>query len=169
MRILLRAILLCGPLLAWHAAAQTAATGARLTWYGIYTVETSRLEDEPNGLNSKKWRSTLRRKPETNRDRIPIGDTRFGIGFVLTGPVTGAKMRVRAVVRFPLPGAREATSGHMRLAEEASFDWTVGQEHFFGERFADFPDPPTGVWTFQLWDGDRLLLEKSFTVVMDGT
>lgn len=151
-----------------HAAAAESLVinGARITWYGPFTISKGRRITEPGGSNGQ-VQSTAVRPPMVNSERIAFApDAKFGFGYVLNGRPADARVKLRYVIKIPPPGAVEAATGQNKLVDEGTYpDLRVGRgDLFLGESLAQFKDPPPGSWTLQLWYEDRLLLEKTFTV-----
>ena len=167
MRARLVALLISLALLGHDASAQTVViNGARMTWYGAFTVSKGRKVTEPGG-KSGQVQSTAVRPPMVNSEQIPFApDAKFGFGYVLNGQPTEARVKLRYVIKIPPPGAVDAATGQNKLIDEGSYpDLRIGRgDLFLGESLAQFKDPPAGPWTVQLWYEDRLLLEKTFTV-----
>ena len=148
------------------AAAETVINGARITWYGPFTISKGRRITEPGGANGQ-VQSTAVRPPMVNSERIAFApDAKFGFGYVLNGQPADARVKLRYVIKIPPPGAVDAATGQNKLIDEGTYpDLRVGRgDLFLGESLAQFKDPPPGPWTVQLWYEDRLLLEKTFTV-----
>ncbi|HUI97864.1 MAG TPA: hypothetical protein VLX44_19055 [Xanthobacteraceae bacterium] len=140
--------------------------GARMTWYGAFTISKGRRITEPGGTNGQ-VQSTAVHPPMVNSERIAFApDAKFGFGYVLNGRPADARVKLRYVIKIPLPGAIEAATGQNKLLDEGTYpDLRIGRgDLFLGESLAQFKDPPPGPWTVQLWYEDRLLLEKTFTV-----
>ena len=150
-----------------EAAAQTAViTGARMTWYGPFTISKGRRVTEPGGTSGQ-VQSTAVRPPMVNSERIPFAaDAKFGFGYVINGQPANARIKLKYVIKIPPPGAVDAATGQIKQVDEGTYpDLRIGRgDLFLGESLAQFKDPPAGPWTVQLWYEDRLLLEKTFTV-----
>ena len=151
-----------------EAAAQSVViTGARMTWYGAFTVGRGRgAKDLGDGTGVQVQGSAVR-PPMVNSDRIPFSaDAKFGFGYVLIGEPANAHVRLRYVIKIPPPGAVDMASGSRKLTDEGAYpDLRLGRgDLFIGESLADFKDPPAGAWTVQLWHDDHMLLERTFTV-----
>lgn len=142
-------------------------SGARMTWYGPFTVSKGRKVTEPGGVSGVEVQATAVRPPMVNSERIAFAaDAKFGFGYVLNGQPADARVKLRYVIKIPPPGAVDARSGQTKLTDEGSYpDLRLGRgDLFLGESLAQFREPPAGPWTVQLWYEDRLLLEKTFTV-----
>jgi hypothetical protein len=66
---------------------------------------------------------------------------------------------------FPAPGLKKP--GEAKLIQGADFRVTrkIGDTSFLDYSFDEPWELVPGTWTFQLWQGNRKLAEKSFTVV----
>lgn len=163
-----RIILIATFLLSWAlpAAAQESLR-AEMIWFGNYTSGELKTVDDPNSPTGKKHFSTGTKGPAVNSDRIliaPSGVTAFGFGYRLSGVPNGTNVRTIHIIRFPgkgVPG-RDGT-----LQETSTIDDkdTVGQDAHIGWRMSGSePKEYEGVWTFQVWSEQKLLLERKFTV-----
>jgi hypothetical protein len=125
-------------------------TGAQMTWYGIYTA-TSIIAVDPT-----KDTSTGISPPASNSDHIVLtaAGGLFGYGYTLSGSPSTATVSLTYKTIFP-NGSVE-TNVYDGLP--------IGSENLWiGTNFRS--TDPTGTWTLQLWYGQKMLLEKSFTVV----
>jgi hypothetical protein len=164
MRAFLRCLSL-GFVLAGHAAFAQTVTGAQMTWYGNYTVErVTEQKDSGSATGTKNVIGGIV-APAADSDVIrAVPGTRFGFGYRLIGPSSDAVATVRHVYKMPPPGIADAT-GQRKVADESTYpDLGLDRKDLFIGRYiaGDFP---TGTWTLQLWYRDRMLAEKSFTVV----
>jgi hypothetical protein len=153
-------------LLLWgHASFAQTVTGAKMTWYGNYTAgEVSSQKDSGSVTGTKNFVSGIT-PPSTSTDQIrAVLGTRFGFGYELIGAPSSASVIIRHVYKIPPPGIRDAATGQLKLDDEARFDLQIGQKALFIGRVIGY-NFPTGRWTYQIWYADRMLLEKSFTVV----
>ena len=166
MRACLFALLLLLVLCHHETRAQTATiTGARITWYGKFTVGRAKRERVSGGANEVSVQGSKVKPPMVNSDQVPFApDAMFGFGYVLSGEPADARVKLRYVIKIPPPGGIDAATGHTKLTDEGSFPGLrLGRgDLFIGESLADFKNPPAGTWTIQLWYGERMLLEKSF-------
>jgi hypothetical protein len=151
-----------------QSLAKTAVvTGARMTWYGNYTVGKTTIVKDPTSVTGTKSVSSGISPPSSNVDRIPLkADTRFGFGYELIGGPANELVALKYVTKFPPPGIHDASTGQLKLIKQNTYSGLgVGQKDLFcGEYFGEYKNPPAGMWTLQVWYGERMLLEKSFTV-----
>jgi hypothetical protein len=123
---------------------------AREEWYGLYET------NEIAAPGSSSDHSVVPVPPKSNTDRIPgrVG-TRFGLSFVITGG-TGQgvqDVKVKRVMHFP--PFTYVIPLTVRIGEPQLWSYEFKQaprEDFFGE------------WSWELWQEDRKLLERRFTV-----
>ena len=160
LNLLLSCLLLSGP-----SFAQT-IFGARVTWYGIYTVAQARQDKEPASASGTKNFVTGITPPSTSSDIVrAVPGTRFGFGYQLAGQPANARITVRYVYRFPPPGVADAATGALKLMDETTYpDLDIDRKDLFIGRLL-VGKFPTGTWTLQVWYGDRMLVEKVFQVV----
>ncbi len=96
MRVCLPALLISLALLSDAASAQgVVVTGARITWYGAFTLDKARKVTEPGGTSGQVQASAVH-PPMVNSERIPFApDAKFGFGYVLTGEPADAHINPR--------------------------------------------------------------------------
>ena len=142
-------------------------TGALITWYGSYAPAETKLVKDPASTAGVRRISSGILPPSTNTDRIPFApDARFGFGYKLIGSPANGSVSLRYVSKVPAPGVRDAKTGQrMTVVENTYRDLALDRTDLFcGEFLGDYKEPPRGIWSLQVWYGDRMLLEKSFTV-----
>jgi len=93
--------------------------------------------------------------------RVGIG---FGVRFRSAGEPRGAQATLRSVWKIPEPGIRNPENGTTYRESVTEFTTAVGGVHWRGYGFDKAWEVVPGVWTIEIWQGDRKLLEHSFTV-----
>jgi hypothetical protein len=86
----------------------------------------------------------------------------FGFEYVLVGTPTNVDVPIRMVTRFPAAGVRNPETGLTTHRHEAIVMRTIGRLHFRSYTLEREWEVVPGTWTFELWDGDRKLVERSF-------
>jgi hypothetical protein len=166
MRAFLLALLMAPILFDGTALAQTATiTGARITWYGPFTVGKAKRERE--SANAVSVQGSKVKPPMVNSEQVPYAaDAMFGFGYELKGEPADARVKLRYVIRIPPPGAIDKASGRTKLTDEGELpNLRLGRgDLFIGESLADFKEPPAGPWTIELWYGERMVAQRSFAV-----
>lgn len=136
------------------AIAQNAS--ARIAWYGVYTISKSKEIKDSASPTGSRFESTPV-PPSANTDRIPImQEFRFGFGYVLSG--RGRTVALKRIYRFPPSAATGKASASYSEVTDDSF----GITNLMGWKENENAEP--GLWTFEVWQGDRKLLEQSFTL-----
>jgi hypothetical protein len=157
-------LLMLGHYAAW--AQETPIAEARLTWYGVYQAGRDAIVKDDSALHGARIVSTGIEPPKINSDRIPARlHSRFGFGFVLSGAPPDGIFRLRYVRNFPADGMTDAKTGERHFSEESELDIRADEKDMFvGYSFDEADELVPGLWSFEVWDGDRKLFEKSFTV-----
>jgi Domain of unknown function (DUF3859) len=148
-------------------AQTTVLTGARMTWYGSYAPAETKLVKDPSSTAGTRRVSSGISPPSTNTDRIPfLSNSRFGFGYQLIGSPPNGEVDLKYVTKVPAPGVVDPDTGRRKMVLQSTYPRLAlsRKDLFCGEYLGDYKDPPAGVWTLQVWHGDRMLLEKSFTV-----
>lgn len=86
----------------------------------------------------------------------------FGLEYVLVGTPTNVDVPIKMVTRFPVGGVRNPDTGLVTHRHEAIVMRTIGQLHFRSYTLEREWEVVPGTWTFELWDNDRKLVERSF-------
>jgi hypothetical protein len=144
----------------------TSVNAASMTWYGVYQTRNDKAVEDASALDGNRVVSTGIVPPTTNSDQIPaILDTRFGFGFTLSGSPVGALVNVHVVRNFPAVGAVSGKTGEHHVREEGDLTLRIGQKDLFiGYLFDHQYELVPGIWSFEVWQDSRKLLEKSFSV-----
>jgi hypothetical protein len=90
--------------------------------------------------------------------------TAFGVEFRVVGQPNNAKVKLRTVWQIPAPGITNPESGNVYRQNTVDFTATTGTIAVRGYRFDKAWEVVPGQWTLQIWQGDRKLLERSFTI-----
>ncbi len=146
-------------------AQQATVTGATMLWYGIYTVRQAKQIKDPNSASGVRWESSGIVGPDTNSDRIALRDNiRFGFGYNLLGRPRGKVVPVVHVTY--LPSADDANNaGKNTRPDRTNYDLAIGQDGLFiGRKIENAAASPTGIYKFQVWHNNRILLEKLIAV-----
>ena len=130
--------------------------------FGTYKVERGSTTRNAEGIK----RAPLKREPRRLEWRtiIPaqIGTT-FGLRYKVIGTPPDAEVTIRNVISFPAPGLRPSSGEPLTRVEsdeQTRIGETVAALYTLDDRFELVP----GVWSFELWDGNRKLLTQSFTL-----
>jgi hypothetical protein len=133
-----------------------------ITDFGTYKVERGSTIRNAQGLKT----APARKAPERLESRtiIPaqIGTT-FGVRYKVIGTPEDADVTIRMIISFPPPGLQPSPGKFVsrdESVETTRIGDTVGALYTLDDSFELVP----GIWTFELWDGDRKLLTRSFTL-----
>ncbi len=99
--------------------------------------------------------------PPANSARVGVG---FAVRFRPFGEPAGARVALRSVWKIPDPGIRNPNNGNTFRQSVADFTAVIGDLHLRGYEFDEPWEVVPGIWTLEIWQGDRKLLEKSFTI-----
>lgn len=87
----------------------------------------------------------------------------FGIAYTPIG--TPAHASIKTVVKLQHPPITNPETGKVLNFEEDSHTDVVGVPTFSGFTFEKDWEIVPGKWTYQVYYGSRMILEKSFTVI----
>jgi len=151
--------------LIFHPANAQSNVSARLEWYGTYAIKNTEETNDPASPGGHRVVTTPI-PPKSNIDRIPGRQgVRFGFSYVLSGG-TSQDVAVKHVVRFPQGGMPVAQTGGGVTFYSRPQTSRIGEPEVLGWSFEGASPERIliGEWTFELWQGDRKLLERRFTV-----
>ena len=98
--------------------------------------------------------------------RVGLG---FGARFRSSGEPRGARATLRSVWKIPEPGIHNPTNNNTFRQSVVDFTTAIGSVHWRGYGFDQPWEVVPGTWTIEIWQGDRKLLEHSFTIGPDTT
>lgn len=133
-----------------------------VTNWGRYDLEIAKTIDAPH-LAGRRQNLVVDRKnlelTATIAARLCVS---FGFEYVLVGTPANVDVPIKMVTRFPAAGVRNPETGLMTHQHEAIVMRTIGQLHFRSYTLEKEWEVVPGTWTFELWDNDRKLVERSF-------
>jgi hypothetical protein len=71
-------------------------------------------------------------------------------------------VNLKYVTHIPKPGMRNPETGNVTLTNVFYQEHKVGEELYRLYRLTDRWEVAPGVWTLEIWDGDRKLLNQDF-------
>lgn len=89
----------------------------------------------------------------------------FGFYYTILGAPVGAPVTLRMVNRYPGNGLADPTKAAPLLSDTQDFQMSVGATNYRGYTFENNWELALGRWTFEIWDGTRLLATQTFDVV----
>ena len=156
LRGLLFVFLFCG-------TASAADVTVHVKSFGTFRLEGLKLEeraDQTTGVVGSVSQTVF----EEQTDRIPLRiGAAFGATFTVEAPGQST-VRLRSVTLYPSPGLRNPVTGVTGSHDEAVMTYRVGELSSDWFLFYYDWELVPGVWVWQLWDGDKKLAEKSFTL-----
>jgi hypothetical protein len=90
----------------------------------------------------------------------------FGFRFRVGGRPLGAPIHLTLVMRFPPPGMVTKSGSAPFLDDDYRSIKVIGSDHFEIWTFEDKAQIVPGVWTFEIWNGNKKLAEEKFTVIL---
>jgi len=147
------------------ACSQTAhVSNARILAFGVYEARGERLVIDTNAVACV---VNVHREAEfmrvTTNIHAAIG-LKFGVEFVLEGPLTNAPADIAIVKHYPQPGILPPGDTTPVLKSDTRRTVRIGEPTGVGYGFDDEWEIVPGVWTFEIWHEGRMLLRQSFLV-----
>jgi hypothetical protein len=183
MRATLVACILCSSLFA--AQAQT-VDSIEITEYGIYTTETAASNTAPGTATGKIDQVSNIKLVQTTTTIPARQGVEFGFRYKINGqgapppppqagdtilgmqlgskppPRPNAPVNLKYVTRIPKPGMRNPDTGNITMTNIFYQEHKVGEELYRLYRLTSSWEVVPGIWTLEIWDGERKLLTQDF-------
>ena len=111
----------------------------------------------------------------TNYDELEITDETstipakdgvvFGTSVKISGSPRGETAKLKVVWIYPEPGLKNPDTGVTKMRDEFPGGHTLGSTQHYYWTLGEPWTRVLGKWTFQLWQGDRRLVQKTFELV----
>lgn len=146
------------------AEAQTRVDDLKVVERGYYELTKSKTITDSSISTGQRTEATA--TLTKSADRIELTDnTVFGFSFIVSGQPREANVNMRVIWRYPDPGIKTG-AGKMKYSDEYDTPVQMGKKQWFYWSVGDiWQEVPTGVWTCELWHGQRRLVRQDFEVV----
>jgi len=132
------------------------------TDYGVYAVDRKIHDRDSLGINTATG-SNIRHTATLRTIPAQIGTT-FGFQFRIVGKPYDAPIDLRGVVKFPSPGMIVPSSTTPVAQDQFKIQTRIGEPAYFSYTIEDSFELVPGVWTMEIWHGDRRLGAQTFTL-----
>ena len=141
-------------------------SSVKVTWYGVYGQQESANADTAHGRTRRARVECAYAPPKENHSRIPAKlGVGFGFGYQLETAETRGLAKLRMVYKFPEGGIVDPATKVRRTVEESEVTLMIGEKDLFVGYGFDYQfERAPGTWTFEIWQGDRKLVEQKFEV-----
>lgn len=153
------ALAIAGPAFA-QGTARGEVRGIEIVEYGIFTAELQSSKRDVHGIRQN-LSTNFRLAVKTNTVPLQIG-VRFGVQYRVNGRPADATFPIRSIVVFPPAGVRSPAEAKLLTRSESINNSKVGEITYTGYRLDDSFELVPGVWTIELWHGERKLAEQKF-------
>jgi len=134
-----------------------------ITEYGVYTMETEKTTAAPGTASGTiEEVSGIDLVGATTVVPAQLG-TAFGFRYKLIGQPK-ATVSLKNVTRVPAPGMRNPQTGNVTLTDVFFQERKIVSEYYRLFRFTEPWEIVPGLWTFEIWDGERQLVSQGFLV-----
>ena len=133
-----------------------------VTNWGRYDLEIAKAIDAPHLAGRRQNVVADRKNLELTATIAARPCVSFGFEYVLVGTPTNVDVPIKMVTHFPAAGVRNPETGLTTHRHEAIVMRKIGQLHFRSYTLEREWEVVPGTWTFELWDNDRKLVERSF-------
>ena len=147
--------------------AQTQIKTVEIVAYGIYTADLQSATRDSHGV-LQNLSTNFRRETATTNVPAQIG-VRFGFEYKVVGKPAGKIVSLKKVTVFPPEGLRSPTVAQPLQHSDITVTPKIGEKTYVGYRFDDPWELVPGPWRIELWDGDRKVAERIFTVTAPST
>ena len=135
----------------------------RFTEYGIYTVDRDVQGRDALGIN-RAAASNVRHAVTLRTIPAQIGTT-FGFRYKVIGGAHGALVELKQIVIFPPPGLFPSPSSKWIKQDQFVLQTRIGETGYVSYTMEDAFELVPGIWTFEIWQGDRKLATQAFKVI----
>jgi hypothetical protein len=164
MRVLL-ALLILGACISGGYAQGGKVERIEIVETGIYRAETASIESAPDtATRQRNILSETKLVTVTTRIEAKLG-VHFGMRYRVVGRPNGVSVKLTSVTLYPGSGLKNPLSGRSVARGEHLLFATIGAINYRGYVFEHGWEMVPGVWTFELWDGNRKLASQAFDVV----
>jgi hypothetical protein len=134
-----------------------------ITEYGVYTMETEKSAAAPGtAAGSVDEVSSVDLVQATTVVPAQLG-TAFGFRYKLIGPPK-ATVTLKNVTHVPPPGMRNPQTGNVTLTDFFFHDRKIAGEYYRLFHFTEPWEIVPGLWTLEIWEGDRALVSQGFLI-----
>jgi hypothetical protein len=132
--------------------------------YGIYTADKTASATNDMGL-AHNTVNNIQYIASTSTIPAKIG-TKFGFRYTISGTPYDGRVSIKQVTIYPPAGVTNPKTG-LLFTNSFSTVYRVGMPPIFAGYDIDAPwEQVPGIWTIQLWIGERKFAEQSFTVIL---
>ena len=138
----------------------------QITWAGIYVGNRVSAQRDANGIIQHQVSNFVLLDTTT---RVPARQgVRFGVQYRVTGVPASGVVELRRVLRYPAPGVQIPAGKAPLPYDEIEVQCAVSEVCMTGYGMDQPWEVIPGKWSFEFWSGDRLLAERSFTIIPPG-
>jgi hypothetical protein len=132
---------------------------------GIYRAETASIEQAPGtATRQRNILSETKLVAATTRVEAKLG-VHFGMRYRVLGQPSGVTVKLTSTTLYPGAGLKNPLTNRPVARGEHMLFATVGAINYRGYVFEHGWEMVPGVWTFEIWDGNRKLASQTFEVV----
>ena len=139
--------------------------GVEVYEFGTYVASGSHYSHPPSAQGIKIEGHDGYTHLETTRTVAAKIGARFGFRYRVTGTQPGAYAPLKMVWKFPPPGIVGKDPAHPVQLEVVEFEATTNDNYVITMSLESASDLVPGIWTFEIWSGDKKLTEQNFEVL----
>lgn len=133
--------------------------------FGTYEASGSSYTHPPSGQGIKIEGHDGYTHLETTRTIAARLGARFGFRYRVIGTPAGEYAPLTMVWKFPPPGIVGSDPAHPVQVEMVEFDAASNDNYVITMSLESPSDLVAGIWTLEIWSGDRKLTEQNFEVL----
>jgi hypothetical protein len=131
---------------------------------GFLSLEQAESTDAPDAVGGKVIRPrNMRFLAEAPAVTARVG-TSFGVRFLVAGAPRDARVTLRSIWKIPPPGFTDPQSGKAYKESASNMAAQIGMAYLSAYGFNEPWEIVPGTWTLEVWQGNRKLLERGFTI-----
>lgn len=146
------------------AEAQTRIDGSRVIQRGYYELGTVKTIKDASISVGQRTEASATLKQSASRIEVENG-TVLGFTFIVNGVPRDQNVNMRVIWRYPDPGMTNPATGRTKYTDEYDTPVRMNAEQTFYWTIGDPWQQVPGVWTCEIWYGQRRVVRQDFEVV----
>jgi len=133
--------------------------------YGVYSAHIDRQAAAPGTMAGEmNLLNNVEHAVTTRMITAQLG-VHFGFRYTVVGGPEGTAVSLHHVTIIPNPGLNNPANHRRKTRNEYDLTSLIGEQSYTDYSFDNDWEIVPGIWTFQIWYGDRMLAEQKFTIV----
>ena len=146
------------------AQAKTRIDGAQVIERGYYELGKTKTISDSSISTGQRTEATATLKQSAARIEVENG-TVLGFSFIVKGQPREGNVTMRVIWRYPDPGMKNPATGKTKYTDEYDTPVAMNSKQTFYWSVGDPWQQVPGIWTCEIWHGQRRVVRQDFEVV----